>query len=328
MASPRSVLRAALPWLVSIALLGLVGRQLARQWSALEAESLSLSPGWAALSFLLLALFMLGMTQAWRMLARTLDQEVDFRTAFYIVVVSNLAKYIPGGLWTVVGRVALARRFGLASGEVLVSVLIETALQLTGAAVVVLGTLFFVVHHPLVSQPALFVAVIAVAVALVHPSVLNFGLGAFARVTRRAAVRIRCSYPFLLKMLAFYTVNWLLLSGGFAALARAVMPGGLTFERVGVLVGGFAFAWSAGTFAFFLPGGLGAREGALMLVFDGSFAPGWSATLAITARVWITIGETALFLVALAAGPSLAAPPAGGEEETSESPAAAGESAR
>ena len=69
-----------------------------------------------------------------------------------------------------------------------------------------------------------------------------------------------------------------------------------------ILVGGFALAWNAGVFAFFLPGGVGVREAALVMVFGRSFPSGWPAALAIAARVWMTVGEIACFGAAVLLG--------------------------
>jgi glycosyltransferase 2 family protein len=300
--------RGVLGWGISLLLLALVGQQLHKQWGALEQDKLTFSVGWGALSLAGLGAFMVSTSDAWRRLMLGLGQRLSPRDAFYVMFVSNLAKYLPGGVWTVVGRIGLAQMRGTAPASTFLSVLLETALQLTAAGIVVLASLPFYSASPLLAQPVILALPVGLAVLLVHPRVLDTGLGLVQRLTKRDVPRLTVSYAFLLRMLGQYTVNWLLLGASFAALGRVLLPGGFGARDFMVLVGSFSLAWNVGVFAFFLPGGVGVREAALVMVLGRSFPPAWAAALAIAARIWMTVGEIGCFGAAVMIGGSARIP--------------------
>jgi glycosyltransferase 2 family protein len=302
--------RAVIGWALSLVLLSLVARELWAQWGALRAQDLTFSVGWGAVAALGLAVFMVLSSEAWRRLILGLGFRLSGRQAFYVLFIANLGKYIPGGVWSIVGRAGLAQMMGVSAAATFLSVLVETALQLTAAAIVVLLSLPAYTDHPLLAQPLVLVAPIGAAMLLIHPRVLNVGLSVVRRVSKRDVPRLEFTYGFVVRLLGRYVFNWLLLGASFAALGRALMPTGLSGRETMILIGGFALAWNTGVFAFFLPGGVGVREAALVMVLGRSFPAGWPAALAIAARVWMTLGELACFGIGvLLGGPAPTAEP-------------------
>ena len=69
---------------------------------------------------------------------------IPYRIALQAEMLSMLAKYVPGGVWTPAARVVALRRFGIGDTSViLASVLLEAGLSaLAGVGVFVVGLLF------------------------------------------------------------------------------------------------------------------------------------------------------------------------------------------
>jgi len=297
-----ALVRAAL----AIGLLGAVAYQFARSYGQLKDNPPSFAPSWAMLSLVALGVFMFIGSEAWRRWMAGLGVPLARRDAFRILYLSNLGKYLPGGVWNFVGRVGLAQREGVSPACVTVSIALEMACQVGGATLVALPTLLFFPTGRGFIRPDLLAVAAALLVLGMHPRVVNVALAAAERVVRRPMPRIGVPYAFILRMLLLYTMNWLLLGLAFAALAQALMPEALGVTRTVVVVGAFLLSYNAGVFAFFLPGGLGVREVALVFLLGQSFASPWPATLALVARCWVLVGEVACFGVALA----LRGPPA------------------
>ncbi|MGA7123100.1 MAG: lysylphosphatidylglycerol synthase domain-containing protein [Polyangiaceae bacterium] len=308
-----SVRRAAailLRWGLAILLILGVVYQFGRSYAELKANPPSFAVSWSALSLLALALFLFIAAEAWRAWMGALGEPMGRSHAFRVFYLSNLGKYLPGGVWNFVGRIGLAQRDGISALGVSISILLEMACQLVGATLVALPTLLFfpALFFPpnLPSRPFVGVGVLLlVALGLVlamNPKVMNVALAIGERVSRRSIPRIPTSYAFILRMLFVYWANWLLLSLAFAALAQALLPEVLSPSKVFVMVGAFALACNAGVFVFFLPGGLGVREVVLTLLLSSRFDPPWPATLALAGRLWILVGEVGAFGVALGLG--------------------------
>ncbi|MDP6461816.1 MAG: hypothetical protein QGH59_08545, partial [Gemmatimonadota bacterium] len=96
--------------------LGILAATVVSAWGDLASESVSFDPIRAALAVLLLAAIYLGTVEAWRALMRLLGITLDYRDVIRLWSYSNLGRYLPGKVWTVVGVVVLAGDLGVPPG--------------------------------------------------------------------------------------------------------------------------------------------------------------------------------------------------------------------
>ncbi len=171
---PRAAILGALRWVAAIGLLALVGRKLWSQWSLLREHPLSFSSGSTALSLALICVFLLLCAEAWRLLLLELGTPVPRPAAFRIVYLSNLAKYLPGGVWNLVGRVALCHEANIAPVRASISVLLDLACQVVAATLLALPML---AGRAQLGHPALLWLVGALMIAAMHPRVMNAVIG-------------------------------------------------------------------------------------------------------------------------------------------------------
>jgi uncharacterized membrane protein YbhN (UPF0104 family) len=98
---------------------------------------------------------------------------------------------------------------------------------------------------------------------------------------------------FLLLCCSFYWILWAI---GFYFLIM-----GITNTEVSILAGlGFPLSSTIGIIAFFVPGGLGIREGVMggyLTLIGHSFQS--ATTIAVAARLWFIIGELFIFITGL-----------------------------
>lgn len=95
--------------------LALLAWVLVQAWPALQTwPNLPRPDGhWLAASGALLGLAFLNGVGLWRLWLRAMGARLSYGEAFAVVHGSNLAKYLPGGLWHLVGGVVLAQRKGV-----------------------------------------------------------------------------------------------------------------------------------------------------------------------------------------------------------------------
>src|SRR5207248_6444086 len=168
-AHPR--LAKSLQWLVVGAIVVFCGWAVVDQWSKAGPRLEHAQPGYLALGFATVAVYYLVFILGWIRMLSAWNIEVPYRVALQAEMVSMLAKYLPGGVWTPAARaLALRRAAGVTeTPTVLASILVEAGLSAISGVIVFVVSLAWVrdVNAPL---PAL-VAFALLLTACLHPRV-------------------------------------------------------------------------------------------------------------------------------------------------------------
>jgi glycosyltransferase 2 family protein len=263
------------------------------QWSKASERLANASPAWLALGFLALAVYYLVFILGWIRLLEEWDIVITYRIALQAEMVSMLAKYLPGGVWTPAARALALRRAAnvTRTPTVLASILVEAALSAISGVIVFVISLAWVrdVNAPL---PALIAFAIVLSLAL-HPRVMRpiserllrpFGTEPFEPLP----------FPLALFLLVFYCGTWLLGGAAVYCLLRSVGAdvGLLTIPFLG---GTSAVGAIVAVLVVFLPSGLGAREGVTYALLLAVTEPGPALGVTLLNRLAITVVEVALF---------------------------------
>ena len=295
--APRS---RALAWRVAqaafvVVVVLFIVRYLRHAWPAVDAYRWRLRPGLLVASAVLVLLYYLGSALVWWLiLVRS-----GLRAARTPVVAtwgkSILARYVPGNVFQFVSRAWMSHRQGLDVDRVSAGMVYEQVLNIAGALAVT-AALFPLWHFERSDTSWALLALPAIVVAL-HPRV-------FARL---AAVALRLVHrPPLTQVLPFRAVLGLLLAfaglwlvAGLAMWTLAAAVAGVGGSAYPAITAGFAMAFVAGMVVFFVPSGIGVREGVLAAATATVFAGGGVALAwALLARLWQTALELAFVAVA------------------------------
>lgn len=280
--------RARLRWILQIAFIALllyfVARYFESQWSQLDWSRLRVD--WGMLAFALLV-YGIGMgllpLGSWFM-QRSMGFHVaalDMWQAFFL---AQMAKYLPGGFWSLPGRAVLYHRQGLTTIESSALVLIEVLGLLCGAAIVGLLSLPLLLALVPDTGVIILVAVAAAVVGLIGLRYLLPRLRGFGAALRRLSVRGFAG------LVVIYTFNWLVLGAAFGLLTLAV-GGAVLPADFAQIIGLHAVAWAIGFVIIFAPGGIGVREAVLtfgLLAFMDAPLP---LTASILGRIGWTLAE-------------------------------------
>jgi glycosyltransferase 2 family protein len=214
-----------------------------------------------------------------------------------------LARYVPGSVLYVLGRVLLSERAGVPRRLTIASIVYEQALQATSAVIV--GAYFLIAHPDLQDQPLRWgtLLLIPLAIALLQPRVFgrlaNRVLRSFGREPLPSAMPLRG----VIAVLAFYTLNWGVIAVGLYCVARSVS----TISASDILVVGAAqaFGYVAALVTLVAPAGLGIRDAAFawavkVAVPGESFA--LASLIAIVVRGVLTVVEILYVAVVTALG--------------------------
>lgn len=249
-------------WIVLTATLIFLGFTLSENWQQVQALRLR-DKAWlygaAALGIALLA--QLWSAYVWGWILAALQQRVPRRWSMVVVLKNNPAKYIPGSIWHLYGRVRAARKQGITLELATLSVILEPLFVIAGA----LGLTFLSAPHPGLQGLSLALLLLAA-----HPRVLNLIWRWGHRLQGKSTTTVCIEhYPLriFLGAVAFMTLRSL----AFLLVVLAFTP--LSWEILRPLLGGFSFAWLLSLIAP-APGGLGVFEASTIAVLDNFLAPG------------------------------------------------------
>jgi glycosyltransferase 2 family protein len=252
-----------------------------------------------AIACALLAVYYLIFVLGWLWILHALGLRVRYRVALQSEMVSMLAKYVPGGVWTPAARVVALRRYGITdTPTVLGSIALEAGLSAVAGVLVFVGSLATVedVEAPL--WP--LVAFAVVVTVLLYPPV-------FRALARRLLKPFGASelpplrHRTLLGLIAYYAVTWVF--GGLAILYLLRSLGGdVGFEAVPYLGGVGAVGAIVAVVSVFAPSGLGVREASMYGLLLAVTTKGVALGATVLNRVAITVVEAALVLFGALAG--------------------------
>lgn len=208
----------------------------------------------------------------------TVGALIGWRRMFVINSVSQLAKYLPGGIWHFVGRAGYYRTDHLDLRRITDAMFIENVWLVVSAMAV--GAISFVLHHA----------------AAVRAAVMQVGLAAATWLL----------LVFVMLRVFQHRVNWLHFFEIMAVQITVWTLSGLSFW---VLIGGnevpallaisaFSIAWALGYLAVFAPGGLGVREAVLVMLLTSTISAETAVVYASVHRLLWAGLELALGAVA------------------------------
>jgi glycosyltransferase 2 family protein len=294
------------------------------QWSELKQHDVRFEAGWLVPAFAVLMGYYVLMAQGWDFVLRFLGGRIAPARGQLIWGQSLLARYVPGNVLYVVGRVVLAEREGVSRRVTLASMIYEAGLAFVAGAS--LGAYFFIHHPDLSGQPLRFaaLAVLPIGVLALHPRVFGPISTAVLRRFGRQPLPVVMPLRGVLAMLVYYAGTWLVMGVGLFFVARSVHA--IDVGALPTVVSAEALGYCAAVMTLVFPGGLGIRDGAfawaLKVAFDGSFAV--AAAVAIAARLVLTVVEVAyVVMVGLIASRRRLLPPApepGGTPRSGETP--------
>jgi glycosyltransferase 2 family protein len=290
---PRSKrLRLALQLGLAVLIFGFLVLTVIDQWSEIKSEGVHFHVGWLIPALIVLPAFYVLSALGWDLTLRFLGYRIGFGRAQVAWGQPLLARYVPGSVLYVLGRILLSEKAGVPRRITLASIVYEQAISATSAVVV---AAYFVINHPdLQGQPLRWAVLLLIplAIALLHPRVFgplaNKVLAAFGREPLPEVMPLRG----VIALIAFYSLNWVVVAFGIYFVARSVTY--IPFDDLLLVGSAQAIGYFAALVTLVAPAGLGPRDAAfawgLKAAVPGrSFAIG--SLIAIAVRGVLTVAE-------------------------------------
>lgn len=316
----------AKPWLkraisvaITVAIFVWILKPIVRNWPAVRGQALDQNWWMIGGASVMFAAFLFMRAMTWRRILRGMGHVLRIPPAMRIWSTSELARYLPGGVWQVVGRIYLAKPYGVRGSVTSASQIYELTAFLLANLIVAMGCLSFLGYKNLGRMSGVAIAWMIVAAALVPVLMSLLHPRVFHGIVDRVLARLK--KPPLQKKLGFRALLRLLLRSVFMLLWQGLAIWvvvhnllDLPLAKWWVVTGAYCLAWCAGFLAFWAPGGLGVREAVFIAAMDAALPIAFHDRvlgdpesrrlflifLSVLLRIWATAGELLLAGVAYA----------------------------
>lgn len=308
--TPMALVRAA--FVVVAAGLGVYA--VARDLDGFLAAVTTIGPGRSAVAVALVVLGLVLSAEVWRTSVIPVAGHLDRSAAQAVFFVSQLGKYIPGGVWTIAAQVDMARRHGLRRAAMGVGALLFIGFHV--ATGIVVAALLLPLGTPdLLREQPWVLAVTALPLLGLLPPVLNTGIGVGLRLVRQPALPRPLRGRELLRPLGWLLPVWTVFGLATYVVAQPLLDRGDRLTLLLLSVGGFALAWVVGVLVIPAPAGVGARELALVFALSPMLTVTQATSVAVILRVAHTTSDLALAALSRVlgrGGPPTSTEPGGG----------------
>lgn len=270
-------LKPSIRWLILGATLFFLASTLRRHWA--EVTNIRLDRSGLALLFLGFSVTLLAHVWSgwvWGLILRSLNQPAVGTWAIATYLKTNIAKYLPGNVWHLYGRVVAAQKAGFPTTTATLSVLLEPLLMAAAALMIALLS-------GLKTNWILQTIGLIFVLAIIHPKVLNSLLVVARRLKSKGRSpgeengdgevenNSRISHYLLLPLLG--EIVFVLLRGmGFLLTLQALSP--IAPAQVLPTLSGFSIAWLLGLVVPGAPGGIGVFEATTTALLSSQFSAG------------------------------------------------------
>jgi uncharacterized membrane protein YbhN (UPF0104 family) len=258
------------------------------------------------ISFLLQITAFCWLVKVWGMVLCHTGSSISYLKLFKVWFYSNLGRYLPGKVWQFLGMVYMLEKRGVPKRNSISTAILAQSFSVISGMLIAFVFLGADLYSQFLSKnPGLVVVlaafVIFILIIVCYPKLLgkiiNTGLG----ILKREKISLDITSKDVIIYILAYSVSWLLFGLAFLVFIKAMAQA--SFGMYPGITGAFAFAFNIGFLALFVPGGIGVREGILVVLLSSmfpSFFPLPVATLiSLLARLWATVAELLCFLIAV-----------------------------
>jgi uncharacterized membrane protein YbhN (UPF0104 family) len=281
-----------------------LGKTLLGNLAQISSHQWQLKPALLLVSFLFLGANLAVSALVWKMILALFGVQLPFSQSFKITFVSAPGKYVPGKIWIYLSQIYLSQRADIPKAIVLSSMLLLFAGYLLAGAMVFAFSLLFWEGFP----PWLVVAFLLVSLWLfwslfsgriqnLMSKLLGFISGRLSRALTSQKLSFNGGTFGIARILVVLLADWVIFAAAAYSLVNSFYQ--MDVQHTIILCGIFAVSVLAGIASFFVPAGLGVREGVQSYLLSLFIPISAAVLISLAMRAWMILGETGCFLAAL-----------------------------
>lgn len=292
-------------WFLVALILFFIVRQIASQWHQVRAYQWKINWIYLVASIVVLQIGFFFKSLLWTLLLRRFKTYLGIWRAYRVYFLSNLGRYVPGKVVQFAGIMYLAKKEGVREDVAVASFALDKLFD-TPAGILVVSLYYFLlgasldqIRHYLSLSIILGAVTVALLLVIFIPSFLERALNLLLRIFKRPRIQFKMEKKIGFGLLFLYFIAWNVFGASFYLFLQAITEVPSAFFLQSCLI--YTAAYLVGYWALFAPGGLGVREGVIgtLLYEMGGFAESVAYTVGLASRLWFTIGEIVVTILAL-----------------------------
>ena len=281
--------------ILSLLILWFMGNQFVKNWQDIKPYLSNMKIGWFIVSIIMYAIVFLLTGYNWSYLLWKMDSKLGKMDYLDIHMTSALARYIPGGIWNIVGKAYMCTNKGVEKRATTISMILEYVFQIISSS---LFLLFFIPILFSNNNNSFWIVALAglliILTVIFIPNIIKVGIKVIGKVFKDDTSEINLEKKYVYNILGRYVGVWLLTGIGLIILVIA-------FSKVEILQGiylilSYPISWVIG-FLSPSPNGMGIREGVLGVLLGNSYNYQLILLITLTSRIWTILGEIVAFVV-------------------------------
>lgn len=235
----------------------------------------------------------------WFFITKKTKCEVKLSQTMILWNYSNIAKYIPGRVFSYAARFNYYVKKGASKKNLSLAFYIEFIAGILNSVIFAFFYLIFTKNSfPGEYKPILSILLVSLIIFL-HPKIMQFALNIFLKVIKKEPVIIMIKFFDILQIVVLTAANWMVFGFAFMLMLNGFMP--ISYQYFFLFAGAFSVSSIAGMLAFFTPAGLGVREGVLVALLVKELPKSIATVTSIFSRIWLMFGESVFFILAFSA---------------------------
>lgn len=276
---------------------GLIGKYLWDNFDKLQDSKFDFDILIFILSLGIYLLYKFGNAILWHLLASKNGAKISADKAILAWSYSQLGKYLPGKVFYLIGRVYFYKKENIEIKQVTFCFLLENAYTFISAVFIFVLSLPFSNSHIFKEYKFSALYLLLIFIVFFNPFFMKQGMKLVTKLFKREVLSYIPNYRDMVSNLLLFSSDWLIMGIGFVILSNSVYVLPITYFAF--LVGAFALANVVGILSIFTPSGIGVREAVLVMALKEIMPLPQAIIISILSRVWITIGELIVPLLAL-----------------------------
>lgn len=245
------------------------------------------------ISFLILIINLLFQSFIWHSITKRIGFNMDIISNIIIFSYSNIAKYIPGKIFTYLTMISFYKKNNIGKKQQALAYYLSVVLNLLILSLFSISYLIFMDNY----NNSLFLVVIMLVLLLilVVPKYLEILLNLSLKIFKKKSIELKLTFSQIFILLIYNLMNWMIFGFGFYFLVSSIQY--ISFNYYFYLLSVLSLSTLLGFIAFFSFAGFGVREGTLYYLIKNIFIDSVSFSISIVSRVWTLLGDVFLFLI-------------------------------
>jgi len=299
-----ALLKKIVAFLVILICFFFLGKILYRNLGEISAYRWDLKPSFLIPSFFFLVINLAVSAFAWKKVLLLFGIQLPFDQSFKIMFVSGLGKYLPGKVWLYLSQIYLSQKAKIPKSVALFSMLLLFgAYNLTGVVVFLFSLFWWKMFSPVVISLSLLIF-FSLFMIIFSPRILNRILKILTLVSKKfkeglipEELKSSGGIKQIGQIILILMADWVIFAVAVYFLVNSFYH--IDLSQTVILCGIFAISVIAGIVSFFVPAGLGVREGVLSYLLSLFIPISAAILISLVMRVWMTLGELLCFFVTL-----------------------------